>query len=184
MLGPHFPQLDHLAELGDAVAHNLVLVVVRVAYYLPEEVSQRVLECLVLRVLAQLRQALELLKAHLLGRDQLDLREDVVHVLLLKPDGYLIDYLVCLELVVGLGESPEHLNEVRCQRILLQKKLDDVIGPLNELYMSGLDVEQDLKDLILMHPLNQLFRSKARALKRPIVLDDLVQVTNALDSTF
>jgi len=50
--------------------------------------------------------------------------------------------------------------------------------------MGLLGVEQDRKDPIGHHPLNQKLRGETLIHENPVVLDDLVQIFDALDPSF
>lgn len=103
---------------------------------------------------------------------------------LCEPDGDVVDDLVDLELVVGLGEGPEVLEDGQGQLVLLEEQLDDVAAPLDQLEVRLLRVEQDREHAVLGDPLDQVLGGEALVSEEAIVLNDLVEVLDALDPPF
>jgi hypothetical protein len=102
-------------------------------------------------------------------------------VLLFKQGSALIHYLVDFWLVVALAQVPEHSSQVESQLILGKQQLQYISTSLYYLEMSLLIVEEHREDVIGVHPFNEEVISEDLAVGVLVVLDDLVQVLQALD---
>lgn len=94
------PVLHHFSELTDAACNYVVFVGVALADDAPEEGHDLVLEVDVKGVLAELGQAAELVRGHLVSGEGCDLGEVEFYVLLFHPPSHFVDDLVDLKAVV------------------------------------------------------------------------------------
>lgn len=97
----------------------------------------------------------------------------------------LIDDFVNLELIVSLCQWPELVNEFLTKLTFLEQQFHNITSSLDNLQVSPFAVKNNIKDAILFHPLNKEFVTECLivAVKHSQVLNDLVQVSDTLDSS-
>lgn len=178
----HRPVLDHVGELLDAVLDELFFVVVRVDDDLPKELASLLLEVHVFGEFSKVGKCVELFHSELVRGGLRNLVEKVLDVVALEVECRIVDHFEDLGLVVTLAQVPELLQQLRGKEALTRQDLEDLVRTLHELEMGSLGVPEDVKDLLFLHPLDELLHGEDFGAVELVVPDDSVEFFDAEDA--
>lgn len=104
-------------------------------------------------------------------------------MLSLEIEGSIVDDLENLSLVVTLAQVPELLQQFHGQETFTGQNLKDLVGPLHKLKMRPLRVPEDVKDLLLLHPLDKLLHREDLRAVELVVANDRVELLDTEDTS-